>query len=105
MGKKITGNKENNFSIRKGILNELKQALKNGPNFVTIKWIKVNDLSDGQHSVYMSIRFKTLMLRSEFYDYSDVYIFVEGRETIEGRDLKNQAKRKKIFKNNALLRS
>ena len=80
----------------------MKQALKNGANFVTIKWIKVNDLSDGQYSVYMSIRFKTLMLRSEFYDYSDVYIFVEGRKTIEGRDIKNQAKRKKICKNNAL---
>ena len=105
MGKKITGNKENNFSIRKGILNEMKQALKNGANFVTIKWIKVNDLSDGQYSVYMSIRFKTPMLRSEFYDYNDVYIFVEGRKTIEGRDTKNQAKRKKIFKNNALFRS
>ena len=86
-------------------MNELKQALKNGANFVTIKWIKVNDLSDGQYSIYMNIRFKTLMLRSEFYDYSDVYIFVEGRKTIEGRDIKKQAKRKKIFKNNALFRS
>ena len=86
-------------------MNELKQALKNGANFVTIKWIKVNDLSDGQYSIYMSIRFKTPMLRSKFHDYSDVYIFVEGRKTIEGRDIKKQAKRKKIFKNNALFRS
>ena len=86
-------------------MNELKEALKNGANFVTTKWIKVNDLSDGQYSIYMSIRFKTPMLRSEFYDHSDVYIFVEGRKTIEGRDIKKQAKRKKIFKNNALFRS
>ena len=57
--------------------------------------IKVNDLSDGQYSVYMSIRFKTAMLRSDFYDYIDVYIFVEGKKTIEDRDRNNQAKRKK----------
>ena len=76
-------------------MNELKEALKNGANFVTTKWIKVNDLSDGQYSIYMSIRFKTPMLRSEFYDHSDVYIFVEGRKPIEGRDIKNQAKWKK----------
>ena len=68
---------------------------KNGANFVTIKLIKVNDLSDGQYSVYMSIRFKTAMLRSDFYDYIDVYIFVEGKKTIEDRDRNNQAKRKK----------
>ena len=72
---------------------------------MTIKWIKVNDLLDGQYSIYMSIRFKTPMLRPEFYDHSDVYIFVEGRKTIEGIDIKKQAKRKKIFKNNALFRS
>ena len=83
----------------------MKQALKNGASFVTIKWIKVNDLLDGQYSIYMSIRFKTPMLRPEFYDHSDVYIFVEGRKTIEGIDIKKQAKRKKIFKNNALFRS
>ena len=76
-------------------MNELKETLKNGANFVTTKWIKVNDLPDGQYSIYMSIRFKTSMLRSEFYDHSDVYIFVEGRKPIEGRDIKNQAKRKK----------
>ena len=68
---------------------------KNGANFVTIKLIKVNDLPDGQYSVYMSIRFKTAMLRSDFYDYIDVYIFVEGKKTIEDRDRNNQAKRKK----------
>ena len=31
----------------------------------------------------MSIRFKTAMLRSDFYDYIDVYIFVKGKKTIE----------------------
>ena len=39
--------------------------------FVTKKWIEVHDLSSGQYSINKNIRFKTLMLRSDFCDYSD----------------------------------
>ena len=48
--------------------------------FLTTKWIKVNDLSSGQYYVNKNIRFKTYMLRSNLWDYSDAYIVM--KETI-----------------------
>ena len=51
--------------------------------FVTRKWIQVNDLSGGQYSVNKNIRIKSPMLTSHFYDYSDVYIVVNGEVTVE----------------------
>ena len=36
--------------------------------FVTMKWVKVNDLSSGQYSVNKNITLKTLMLRSHLCD-------------------------------------
>ena len=44
--------------------------------FVTKKWIEVSDSSGCLYSVNKSIRFKTLMLRSDICDYSDTYIAV-----------------------------
>ena len=46
--------------------------------FVTIKWIEVNDLSNGHYSSNKNTRFKGPILRSVLCDYSDVYIVVEG---------------------------
>ena len=46
--------------------------------FVTQKWIEVNNLSSGQHSVKKNIRFKTSILTSDFCDYSDMYISLKG---------------------------
>ena len=43
-------------------------------NFMTKKWIEVNDLSSGQYSANKNIRGKTSMLRSDLCDYSDAYI-------------------------------
>ena len=40
----------------------------------TKKWIEVNDLSSSQYSVNKKIRFKILILRSDWCDYSDAYI-------------------------------
>ena len=48
------------------------------------KWIEINDLSSGQYSVNKNIRFKTSILRSDLDDYSDAYIVVKGRITVEG---------------------
>ena len=45
--------------------------------FVTKKWIEVNDLSSSQFSINKNIRFKTSMLRSDLCDYSDAYIVVK----------------------------
>ena len=39
--------------------------------FVTKRWIEVNDLSGGQYSVNKNVRFKTSMLRSNLCDYND----------------------------------
>ena len=48
-------------------------------NFVARKWIEVNDLSGGQYSFNKNIRFKTPVLRSDLWDYSDVfYIILKG---------------------------
>ena len=45
------------------------------------KWIDVNNLSSGQHSVNKNIKVKTLMLRSDLCDYSGAYIVVKWRIT------------------------
>ena len=46
--------------------------------FVRKKWVKVNDLLNGQYSVNKNIMFKTSMLRSDLRDYSNAYIVVKG---------------------------
>ena len=45
------------------------------------KWIDVNNLSSGQHSVNKNINFKTPMLRSDLCDFSDAYFVVKRRIT------------------------
>ena len=65
---------------------------------VARKWIEVNDGSSGQYSVNKNIRFKTKMLRSDLYDYSD-----EG--TAEGNTLNNRADKKLNLKKNTPVRS
>ena len=67
---------------------------------MTRKWIEVNDLSGGQYSVNKNIRFKTSILRSDLRDYSDAYIVVKGRITVEGLDDANKRNKMLTFKNN-----
>ena len=50
---------------------------------MTRKWIEVNYLSNSQYFVNKNIGFKTPVLRSDLYDYSDAYIAVKGRITNE----------------------
>ena len=66
--------------------NKISKLLNNSTvlKFVTKKWIEINDLSSGQYSVNKNIRFKTSILRSDLDDYSDAYIVVKGRITVEG---------------------
>ena len=72
--------------------------------FVTKKWTKVNDLSSSQYSANKNIMFQTSMLRSDLWDYSDAYIVVRGRITIEGdNDAKTRTKNL-IFNNKAPFR-
>ena len=73
---------------------------KDLPTFVTKKWIKVYDQSEGIYNVNKEIRIKTSMLRSDLCDYSDAYIVVKGDITVTEPD---NAKRNKsvAFKNSA----
>ena len=75
--------------------------------FVTREYVRVNSLSN-TYNENKSIRFKTLMLRSNLCDYSDAYILVKDTITVTApganngainiRDKKN---RPLILKNNA----
>ena len=48
--------------------------------FTTKNWVEINDESRGTYQV----KFKTIMLKSSLYDYSDAYILVKGTITIAG---------------------
>ena len=80
--------------------NESEQLSK----FVTRQYVKVNSLSN-TYNENKSIRFKTLMLRSNLCDYSDAYILVEGTITVTAAAGANNIREKRnkplILKNNA----
>ena len=71
--------------------------------FVTKKWLEVNDLSSDQYSVHKNVRFKTSILRSDLSDYSDAYIVVKGIINVTGTNANNRRNKKLAFKNNAPL--
>ena len=75
------------------------------PQFVTKKWVEVNNLPSGQYSVNKNIRFKISMLRWDLCDYSDAYIVVEGIISVWGTNAHNRINTKLTFKNNAPFRS
>ena len=66
--------------------------------------MEANNLSGDQYSVNKKIGFKTLMLRSDFCEYSDSYIVVKRRIAAPGTDNVSRRKKKLTF-NNALFRS
>ena len=77
---------------------------KDLPTFVTKKWIKVYDQSEGIYNVNKEIRIKTSMLRSDLCDFSDAYIVVKGDITLtktNGRGIIDIRNRFLAFKNNA----
>ena len=83
--------------------NESEQLSK----FVTREYVRFNSLLD-THNENKSIRFKTLMLRSNLCDYSDAYILVKGTITVTAPGVNNNANnirdkrnRPVILKNNA----
>ena len=45
-------------------------------------WVEINDESRGKYNKDNQIRFKTSMLRSSLFDYSDAYILVKGTITV-----------------------
>ena len=66
--------------------------------FVTRQYVKGNSLSN-TYNENKSIRFKTPMLRSDFCDYSDAYILVNGTIIVTSQN--NVINRPLILKNNA----
>ena len=73
------------------IINLLDITSDNVPRFITKKWVKVHDHSVNAENRYKpskQIRFKTSMLQSDLYDYSDAYIVV--KRTINVTDPNNK---------------
>ena len=58
--------------------------------------IEVNDLSSGQYSVSKNM-FKTSMLRSNICGYSDAYIVVNRRITVEGDNYAKKRNKKLVM--------
>ena len=67
----------------KKIANLLDNASHQPSKFRTRNRIEINDESRGTYTSN-DIKFKTTMLRSNLFDYSDAYILVEGTITITG---------------------
>ena len=50
--------------------------------FRTRNWVEINDDIRGAYSPNKQIRFKTAMLRSSLFDYSDAYILEIGNISV-----------------------
>ena len=87
--------------------NLLDTTSDNPPEFITKKWVKIDDQSGSAEDRYKpskQIRFKTSMLRSNLCDYSDAYVVVNGNITLtktNGREVIDIKSRFLAFKNNA----
>ena len=75
--------------------------------FVTREYVRVNSLLD-TYNENKSIRFETLMLRSNLCDYSDAYILVKGKIVVtapgannNANNIRDKRNRPVILKNNA----
>ena len=74
------------------------------PRFITKNWVEVHDQSRTTGDKYKAskqIRFKTSMLRSDIFDFSDAYVVVKGGITVEEVNNRDRKNRSLAFKNNA----
>ena len=76
-------------------------------NDLTVKWVEVNDLSNGQYSVNKNIRFENPMLKPDLCDYSDAYIIVKGTVDLlaAAANENDKAQKDVAFRNNTPFRS
>ena len=86
------------------IANLLADASSNQPfKFKTKNWVEVNDESRGSYNVNSQIKFKTTMLKPSLCNYSDAYILVKGKITVNNTAVAdadaNNTNKKVIFKN------
>ena len=89
------------------IANFLNDESNNPSKCRTRNWVEINDDITGAYSPNKQIRFKTAMLRSSLYDYSDACILVKGNisvnDTAGAGAAANNTNEKVIFKNCAHL--
>ena len=61
-----------------------REASSEPSKFKTNNWVEINDESRGKYNVNSQIKFKTTMLKSSLWDYSDAHILIKGKITITG---------------------
>ena len=84
------------------ILSLLVDKTNQPSKFRTRNWVEINDESKGNYD-NSNIRFKTSMIRSNLFDYSDSCILVKGTIAVPNRAAAgaavNNKNKKVIFKN------
>ena len=85
------------------ISNLLNDASNKPSKFRTRNWVEINNEARGTCSPNKQIKFKTSMLRSSLCDYSDAYILVKGKISVNntaaaGADANNTIKKVKYLK-------
>ena len=85
------------------IANLLDDASNQPSKFKTKNLVEINDGSRGTYDIGSQIKFKTTMVKSSLYDYSDAHIHVKGTITVNNTAAAdadaNNANKKVIFKN------
>ena len=85
------------------IANLIEDASNQPSKCRTKSWVEINDESRGTYNVNKQIKFKTKMLKSSLYDYSDAYILAKETITVNNTAAAdadaNNTNNKVIFKN------
>ena len=66
------------------IANLIDDASNQASKFKTKNWVEINNESRETYNVNSQIKFKTTMLKSSLWNYSDTYILVKGKIIING---------------------
>ena len=83
------------------ITNLLGTTIDEIPRFITKKWVEVHDQSgsaDDRYKPNKQRRLKKSMLRSDLFDFSDVYIVVKREVTVTGGSNSSRKNRPLAFK-------
>ena len=85
------------------IINLLDNASNQPSKFRTKNWVEISDESRGTYNTNTRIKSKTTMLKSSLCNYSDAYILVKGKVTVNNTAAAdadaNNTNKKVIFKN------
>ena len=86
------------------VTNLLDTISDNVPRFITKKWVEVHDQSgsaEGRYKPSKQIIFKTSVLQSDLYDFTDTYIVVKGTIIFTKTSNRSRKNRPLAFKNNS----